>query len=127
MNFRYIFLAMVVFLSGWLTSEPQSEPVLFVGQPCSCMESIRADCPQDSQELIRLLAEREYCWIVVFDPMENRQSLARHLIRTQPQAQIILMDQWSLAPKYQMACISDCKTVLEMLEKDRDAGWKSGF
>lgn len=127
MNLRYLFLAVVMLAAGLFPSQPQQDPVLFIGEPCSCMESICADCPQESKELIALLAEREYRWIVVFDPMENRQALARHLVRTQPQAQILLMEEWSLAQRYRMDCVTDCTAVQELIKKDRDEGWKNGF
>ena len=126
MNLGLIFLT-VVSLVGAMRAEEPNDPVLFIGQPCSCMASIHGDNPQENWELLELLAEREYRWVVVFEPMPNRQALAGYLLRTQPQAQIVLMDDYDLAAKYRMRFAPSCCRVLEMLEKDREQGWKSGF
>lgn len=127
MNLGVFILALASLVSGLMRPKEPSDPVLFVGQPCSCMSSIHADVPQGDVTLLKLLAEREYRWVVVFEPLENRQALAGYLLRTQPQAEILLMEDPELAAKYRINYAPDCCTVLEMLEKDREKGWKSGF
>ena len=126
MNLGWMLLT-VVSLMGAMRVEKPTEPVLFVGQPCSCMAAIHADNPTDKEELVEWLAEREYRWVVIFEPVENRELLAGYLIRTQPQAHIVLMEDRVLAAKYRLQFAPDCCRVLEMLEKDREQGWKSGF
>lgn len=129
MKFRYILLAatMLTGVAQPVAPAYSADPVLFIGEPCSCVGEIHADVPKREDELLELLSEREYRWVVVFEPVENRQELAAYLIRTQPQAQVVLMEDEELAAKYRLAYVPDCGAVVEMLKKDRELGWKSGF
>ncbi len=124
MKIGYIWLILVSLLSGM--KEPTKQ-VLFIGQPCVCMEGIAADQCGVGDELETLLAEREYRWVVVFEPVEDHQALAGYLLRTQPQANIILMEDAELAAKYRLYYAPDCCAVLDMLKKDGMTQWNSGF
>lgn len=117
MKFRYLFIAVVTLVSGLLYPR-EPEQVLFIGEPCVCLECIGGDCCQVGDELIELLAAQEYQWVVVLEPAENRQWLAGYLLRTQPQAEIVLMADEKLAASYRVNYAPDCCAVLEMMKKD---------
>lgn len=122
MKLGYIFLIMAALLSG---AKEQDESVLFIGQPCGCMNHISADQYLVSNELFDALASKDYRWVVVCEPVEHRQLLAGYLLRTQPQADIILMADEELAAKYRINYAPDCCSVLKMLKKDRKLSWKN--
>lgn len=122
MKIGYIFLIIASLLSG---VKEREKTVLFIGQPCACMAAVDADCCEVGEELTALLAEREYRWVVVFEPVENRQELAGQLLRTQPLAQIVLMEDEVLAGKYRLRYAPDCCTLLEMMKEDKEIRWKN--
>ncbi len=119
MKWKYILIAIVSLISGLSVPQESADTVLFIGQSCVCMDAVAADRCEIGGEMLRLLAAREYRWVVVFEPVEKRQWLASYLLRTQPQAEIVLMDDEALAAKYRMHYGPDCCTVLEMIKKDR--------
>ena len=122
MKIGYLFLIVASLLSGL---KEQEKPVLFIGKPCACMAIVDADCCEVGDKLTKLLAERDYRWVVVFEPVENRQALAGQLLRTQPLAEIVLMADEPLAGAYRLRYAPDCCTLLEMMKKDREIRWKN--
>lgn len=122
MKIGYIFLILASLLSGLKEREKQ---VLFIGEPCACMAVVDADCCAVGEELTELLADRDYRWIIVMEPVESRQELATYLFRIQPLANVILMEDQELAGKYRMYYAPDCCSVLEMLKKDEKVRWKN--
>ena len=127
MNIGYILMVIVSLLSGLGQAKPKTDPVLFVGPACPCLQSIQADCADTPQKLYELASSREYRRIVVFEPVANRTQLARYLIKTQPQAEIILTEDPELAAKFRIQYAPSCTSVLELLQKDREYRWKHGF
>ena len=126
MKAGYILVAIVALVSALSQPGTQAEPVLFVGSPCSCFSNIQGDyC--DGQELTQWLAEREYKWIVVLDTEQDLQELAILLLKTQPQAEIVFTTHPELAAKFRLLYEPDCLAVVQMLEKDRDNGWKNAY
>ncbi|MBQ3214671.1 MAG: hypothetical protein IJB11_00980 [Oscillospiraceae bacterium] len=115
----------IIILILSLLAKPREPLVLIIGQPCACMEGIEADYCQAGEPLRELLANRDYRWIIVMEPVENRQALAIYLFRIQPQANVILMEDQELAGKLRMYYAPDCCTVLEMLKKDEKVRWKN--
>lgn len=126
MKVRYILFAIVALVSALSQPGGQADPVLFIGAPTGCLSDIHGDC-SEGQELLVLLAEQEYKWIVVLETEQDLQELAVLLLKTQPQAEIVFMTHPELAAKFRLRYEPDSSAVLQMLEKDRDNGWKNVY